>query len=309
VEAALLLFATAGLSELAFRTHRPLTYLVFPALIWAALRFGPRGATLAVAVVVGLCVWNTTHFLGPFAVHSASHMVLSTQLFIAAAALSALFMAAVVTERARFAEGLAASRARLIAAGDGERRRLERNLHDGAQQRLLSIGLALQLVRTRLGPDANGATELLAEADQELRAALDELRELAQGIHPAVLTERGLAAALRSLADRASVPVTIAEVPGERLPAATEAAAYFLVSEALANVAKHAHANRVRVSVAHSGGQLLVEVDDDGVGGADPSRGSGMRGLADRVHALDGHLRVDSRPGHGTRVRAAIPCA
>jgi signal transduction histidine kinase len=210
--------------------------------------------------------------------------------------------------RVQLAELHASSR-RIVAAGDEERRRLERNLHDGAQQRLLSIGLALQLVRTRLGPDANGATELLAEADQELRAALDELRELAQGIHPAVLTERGLAAALRSLADRASVPVTIAEVPGERLPAATEAAAYFLVSEALANVAKHAHANRVRVSVAHSGGQLLVEVDDDGVGGADPSRGSGMRGLADRVHALDGHLRVDSRPGHGTRVRAAIPCA
>jgi signal transduction histidine kinase len=209
--------------------------------------------------------------------------------------------------RAQLAE-LQASRKRIVAAGDDERRRLERDLHDGAQQRLLSIGLALQLARARLGPDANGATDLLAEADQELRATLDELRELARGIHPAVLTERGLAAALRSLADRATVPVTIAEMPDERLPAATEAAAYFLVSEALANVAKHARASHVRVRVAHTGGQLLVEVDDDGVGGADPSGGSGLRGLADRVHALDGRLSVESTPGRGTTLHAAIPC-
>jgi signal transduction histidine kinase len=209
--------------------------------------------------------------------------------------------------RAQLAE-LHASRQRIVAAGDEERRKLERDLHDGAQQRLLSIGLALQLARAKLGPDANGATELLAEADQELRATLDELRELARGIHPAVLTERGLAAALRSLADRAPVPVTVAELPDERLPAATEAAAYFLVSEALANVAKHARASRVRVSVTHTEGQLLVEVDDDGVGGADPGGGSGLRGLADRVHALDGRLRLESRPGQGTTLHAEIPC-
>jgi signal transduction histidine kinase len=210
--------------------------------------------------------------------------------------------------RAQLAE-LHASRARIVSAGDEERRRLERNLHDGAQQRLLSLGLALQLVRTKLGEEANGAAELLDEADDELRAALDELRELARGIHPAVLSEQGLTAALKTLAERSPVPVTIAEVPEHRLPAPTEAAAYFLVSEALANVAKYAHASRVRVSVTQCNGHLDIDVDDDGVGGADPSRGSGLRGLADRVHALDGRLELDSEPGQGTHVHAEIPCA
>jgi signal transduction histidine kinase len=210
--------------------------------------------------------------------------------------------------RVQLAE-LRASRARIVSVGDDERRRLERDLHDGAQQRLLSLGLALQLARARLGPDANGASELLGEADAELRAALDELRELARGIHPAVLTEQGLPAALRSLAERSPVPVTLASVPEERLPAPTEAAAYFMVSEALANVVKYAHATRVRISVADTDGQVLVDVDDDGVGGADPAGGSGLRGLADRVHALDGRLELESRPGRGTHLHAEIPCA
>jgi signal transduction histidine kinase len=210
--------------------------------------------------------------------------------------------------RAQLAE-LCVSRARIVSAGDEERRRLERDLHDGAQQRLLSLGLALQLARAKLGPDANGAAELLTEADVELRAALDELRELARGIHPAVLTEHGLAAALHVLAERSPVPVAIGELPEHRLPPPTEAAAYFLVSEALTNVAKYAHASRVRVRVAHDHERVLVDVDDDGVGGADPARGSGLRGLADRVHALDGELELESEPGGGTHLRAEIPCA
>jgi signal transduction histidine kinase len=201
------------------------------------------------------------------------------------------------------------SRSRIVTAGDEERRRLERNLHDGAQQRLLSLGLALQLARVRLGPDANGAADLLQEADEELRAALDELRELARGIHPAVLTEQGLTAALQSLAERSSVPVALSAMPDHRLPPATEAAAYFVVSEALTNVAKYAHASRVQVRVAHEDSCVHVDIDDDGVGGADPSKGSGLRGLADRVHALDGELQVESAPGCGTHLRAAIPCA
>jgi signal transduction histidine kinase len=209
--------------------------------------------------------------------------------------------------RAQLSE-LRASRARIVSAGDEERRRLERNLHDGAQQRLLSLGLALQLARARLHPDMNGAAELLDDADDELRAALDELRELARGIHPAVLTEQGLGPAVRSLAERSAVPVTIASLPGRRLPAPAEAATYFLVSEALANVAKYAHASSVRVSVADTDGGVLIDVDDDGVGGADPARGSGLRGLTDRVHALDGELTLDSPPGHGTHLHAAIPC-
>ena len=210
--------------------------------------------------------------------------------------------------RAQLAE-LRASRKRIVSAGDEERRRLERDLHDGAQQRLLSLGLALQLARGKLGADANGAGELLTEADGELRAALDELRELARGIHPAVLTEQGLGAALRSLAERSPVPVTIDAAPETPLPAAAEAAVYFLVSEALANIAKYARASRVQVNLARTNGEVLVEVDDNGIGGADPSRGTGLRGLADRLHSLDGELRIDSPSGRGTTLRATIPCA
>ena len=210
--------------------------------------------------------------------------------------------------RAQLAE-VRASRARIVAAGDEERRRLERDLHDGAQQRLLSLGLALQLMRSELGPGANGAATLLGEAETELAAALAELRELAQGIHPAVLTEQGLAPALRTLAARSPVPVEIQTVPVERLATPVEAAAYFVVSEALANVAKHAHASAVSVSVALHPGSLVVEVEDDGLGGAASRPGSGLAGLADRLHALGGRLAVDSAHGSGTQLRAEIPCA
>jgi signal transduction histidine kinase len=210
--------------------------------------------------------------------------------------------------RAQLVE-LHASRARIVQAGDDERRRLERNLHDGAQQRLLGLGLALQLARDTLGPAANGTAELLAEAEDELRVALDELRELARGIHPAILTDQGLAAAVRSLAERSTVPVTILGLPEERLEEPVEAAAYFLVSEALANVAKYSRASSVRVSIARGGGVTVVDIVDDGVGGADPTEGSGLRGLLDRIHALEGELSVDSPPGRGTRIHAEIPCA
>jgi signal transduction histidine kinase len=200
-----------------------------------------------------------------------------------------------------------ASRARIVEAGEEERRRLERDLHDGAQQRLLSLGLALQLARSELGPRPNGAATLLGEAEAELAAALEELRALAQGIHPAVLTEHGLGPALRTLAARSPLPVEIRHVPDERLPAPVEAAAYFVVSEALANVAKHAHASAAFVSIARRGDSLEVEVQDDGVGGAEPRAGSGLAGLADRVHTLEGRLTIESKLGHGTCLRANIP--
>jgi signal transduction histidine kinase len=209
--------------------------------------------------------------------------------------------------RAQLAE-LRASRARIVSAGDAERRRLERDLHDGAQQRLLGLGLALQLVRAELGAEANGATELLDEAEAELGAAIEELRELARGIHPAVLTEQGLAPALRTLAARSPLPVLITDVPDERFPAPVEAAAYFVASEALANVAKHAHASAARVSVVREDGTLLVAVHDNGVGGASADGRSGLAGLADRVHALDGRLAIDSEAGCGTTVTAELPC-
>jgi signal transduction histidine kinase len=210
--------------------------------------------------------------------------------------------------RAQLAE-LRASRARIVQAADDERRRIERNLHDGAQQRLLGLGLALQLARDRLGAREDGAAELLAEAESELRDALDDLRELARGIHPAILTDGGLAPALRALAERSAVPVTLVEVPADRPAEPVEAAAYFLVAESLANCAKYAQASGVHVRVTRHDATVVVDVDDDGVGGADPAHGSGLRGLSDRVHALDGSMRVDSPSGRGTHIHAEIPCA
>ena len=203
-------------------------------------------------------------------------------------------------------EDLRLSRARLVETADAERRRLERNLHDGAQQRLVALSLSLALAQRRFAGD-EAACELLEQTRSELADALAELRELARGIHPAVLTERGLGQALDALAGRAHVPVDVQELPAERLPVGVEAAAYYLVAEALTNVAKYAEASAATVRVCLENGDLLVEVADDGVGGADASRGSGIRGLADRVEALDGRLDVDSPPGAGTRVTATIP--
>jgi signal transduction histidine kinase len=214
-----------------------------------------------------------------------------------------------ITERKRAEAELRASRARIVEAADAERRRLERDLHDGAQQRLLGARLALRLARDRLQADAaDGLDGLLAEADQELGQAVEELRALAHGIHPAVLTDEGLAAALEVLARRAAVPVELVGGPPGRLPASVEAAAYFVASEALANVGKHARASRAIIAVGLAGGRLSIEVADDGVGGADPARGSGLRGLCDRVEALGGGVRIQSPPGGGTRLRAELPC-
>jgi PAS domain S-box-containing protein len=212
-----------------------------------------------------------------------------------------------VTERRRHEEELRRSRVRLVQAGDEARRKLERNLHDGAQQRLVSLSLALRLAQARLKDAPQEADRLLSGAGEELGFALEELRELARGIHPAVLSDRGLSAALEALAGRAPVPVDV-EVPSERLPAPIEAAAYYVISESLANVAKYAEASAVEIRVSRQNGRAVVEVSDDGVGGADPTLGSGLRGLADRVEALDGVLQVESRPGAGTRIRAEIPC-
>ena len=200
-----------------------------------------------------------------------------------------------------------ASRERIVAAGDAERRRLERNLHDGAQQRLVGIALQLRLLQNRLQDDPSSA-QLVAGASDELANSLAELRELARGIHPAVL-EHGLGAALDSLATRALVPTHVdCELPRERLPEQVELAAYFVVCEALANVAKYARARHAMIHVRCEAGVLRVEVADDGAGGADETLGSGLRGLADRVEALDGRLFVISPIGAGTTVRAELPC-
>ena len=205
-------------------------------------------------------------------------------------------------------EQVRASRARLVEAGDAERRRLERDLHDGAQQRLVTLSLALGMARDRAAEADPELGSLIESASKEAREALTELRELARGIHPAVLTETGLTGAIQALVERSPVATTITAVPHERYPAAIEATAYFVVSEALANVAKHARADGAQVMIRKFPGRLLVEVSDDGAGGARSEGGSGLRGLADRVASVGGVLRVDSPPGGGTRLEADIPC-
>jgi len=202
---------------------------------------------------------------------------------------------------------LQASRERIVSAGDAERRRLERNLHDGAQQRLVAIALQLSLLKGRIQSDPATAEQLATSAGDELALSLAELRELARGIHPAVL-EHGLAAALDSLAARASVPTKVLFEASERLPEPVELAAYFVASEALANVAKYAHATTVSMRVWRTAAIASIEIADDGIGGADDTGGSGLRGLADRVEALEGHLRVSSPVGAGTVVTAELPC-
>ena len=208
--------------------------------------------------------------------------------------------------RARIEE-LRASRARLVEAGDAERRRLERDLHDGAQSRLVALALKLKLARMKVEGSSEAAA-LLDESSAELQASLDELRVLARGLHPVVLTDRGLNAAVRILAARAPVPVDVLALPPDRLPPQIELAVYFVIAEALTNVAKYAQATSASVSVRSSGSVVSVEIADDGVGGADVAAGSGLRGLADRVGALDGRIALESPPGGGTKLHAEIPC-
>ena len=476
VEGVLLLVVLVSVVEVPSQSDVP--YIVFPVLIWAALRFGPVGAATAVAITSCLTVWNTAQGSGPFVRDSLTHSVLASQLFVAVAALTSLMLAAVTAERsasqraqealtaeqgalrriatlvaseaasdnvfeqvaaeaaravgahaaslARFEEDrtvafvggwsgtgalafpvgsrlpleetgvlaavratgepqridryegltgavierftsfgygsavaapikvggqvwgalvaaglhgspfalgserqltdfaelvaqalanaeaytkLAASRARIVDAADTERRRLERNLHDGAQQRLVSLALQLRLIKAALRKDPEAAEPLVLTAEDDLEQALAELRELARGIHPAVLSEHGLAAALDALAGRAPIPVTLTQMPDARWPDAIEAAVYYVVAEAITNVAKYAHATQASVAVERSHGVAIVVVSDNGVGGAEPTAGSGLVGLADRVEALGGRLHLESPPGGGTRVSAEIPCA
>jgi signal transduction histidine kinase len=202
---------------------------------------------------------------------------------------------------------LTASRARIVTTADDTRRRIERDLHDGAQQRLVAAALELTLLDRRLEQDPEGARDILARARAQLDCGLGELRDLARGIHPTVLTERGLEAALHALVQRAPLPVELSATIPQRLDAAIEAAAYYLVSEALTNVAKHAQADSVSVDVAATHGVLDVTIADNGVGGAHSSGGSGLRGLVDRVHAVGGRLEISSPAGQGTRLCARLP--
>ena len=278
------------------------SWIAAPAWYWAV----PDGIQLGVATVDTL--WEALLLVPLGLVVAFIGIPALGQLGRAYGALAALLLGsnpdpeltAQVTE-------LESARSRIIAAADAERRRIERDLHDGAQQRLVALSLTLRMAETRAEKGDPETADLIRNAGEEAGLALKELRDLARGIHPAILTNRGLAAALDDLATRATVPVEVTDAPAERLPDQVEAAAYFVVSECLANVGKHAEASGATVSVRTEDGLLLVEVADDGSGGVDVENGSGIQGLRDRVGALGGRLEIDSPEAAGTRVRAAIP--
>jgi signal transduction histidine kinase len=295
-------------------SQRDVPYVVFPLLIWAALRGGPRGAAGAVALVTTLTIYNTAHHAGPFVRATLNQSLFATQLFVAAAALTSLVLGAVIEERHAALDALREnerrlreSRARIVKAGDVARRRLERNLHDGAQQRLVSLALTLRLARLQVDKDPAETEHLLTEASAELQGAIDELRELARGIHPAILTDRGLGAALEALTDHSHLPVELsANLPG-RLPPTVEAVVYYVAAEGLTNVAKYSQATAATLRLESNNRNVVLQVADNGAGGADPNRGTGLRGLADRVEALGGRLELHSPPGRGTLLTASIP--
>jgi signal transduction histidine kinase len=309
LEALVMLAAVAATSEIAFRTERPVAYLVFPALGWAALRFGRRGATLAIVVAVGFAVWNTTHYHGPFVFDSITLSVLNAQLYIAVLAVSTLCLAALIAERKRFAERLDASRVRLIKVSDTERRRLEQNLHDGAQQRLTALAIRLGMAAERARDAYEPGAPALAAAEKEVVLAIDELRELAHGIRPAALTDGGLGFAVRAIALRSTVPITLLELPSTRFDDTVESTAYYLFAEVLSNAQKHANAASIHIRATATTRTLNLEIADDGIGGATEGAGGGLTGLRDRIEALGGTFNINSPSGHGTRIAAAIPLA
>jgi signal transduction histidine kinase len=278
--------------------------------IWLVFLFSPLIVLITPVTVFGWIVESPLQAL-PLTVAGVPAVLLSLNLYNGLAWLWALFARVMLgpstVQLHERVDDLRDARARIIAAGDAERRRIERDLHDGAQQRLVALALTLGMAETRLASDPAAAAPLIAQAREEAQLAVKELRDLASGIHPALLSERGLGPALEALAARAPVPTTVDGVPADRLPPAVEAACYFVTAEALTNVAKYAGAMSAGVSVVVEHGRVRLLVRDDGAGGADLNAGTGLRGLRDRVEALDGQLDVDSPPGLGTTVIAEIP--
>jgi signal transduction histidine kinase len=292
-------------SWLALHRQSPLTYVAFPALVLAAILLGPRGATLAVAIVAAFAVFQTTRYAGPFAYEKITNAVLETQLFIAVAAVSGLLVAALVSERESMLERLEIALADTVRAGYTERRRLERNLHDGAQQRLLALRLHVQALTGLV--EGEPARAALVDLQRELTIALAEVRALAHGTFPPILLERGLAGAVADLAERSPLRIASLELPVGRADVPSEAMAYFVTAEALANAVKHSDATCLRIAVTTTDAEIRVEVADDGCGGAQERPGSGLAGLRERVEALGGAFDVVSPPGAGTTVTATVP--
>jgi signal transduction histidine kinase len=296
------LHGSDGLTARVFRTGRSARIDDYAGVRGRAaelMRQNGYRAAVAAPIVVGGATWGT------LLVATASAEVLPADAERRLGDFTELVALGLESAEAR--EQLNASRLRILEAGMNERRRLERNLHDGAQQRLVSLAIQLRVLENQLGGGPDGAKELVSGARTELDLAMKELRELARGLHPAILTQRGLAAALGSLADSAALPVRIIGASDERLPEAVEAGAYFVVAESITNAVKHANASGIEIRLERLPGGLRIEIADDGRGGADPAAGTGLRGLSDRIEALGGRFSVADRPGGGTVVSVDLP--
>ena len=309
-EASLMVAVVTGLSALQLGPPMLLCALVFPALIWAALDFGLRGATLAITIICIFAIWGANKSLGQFGVGAMNTRLLETQLFIATVSLTALAIAALVAERARLAEHLRASRTRLVATSDQARERLERDLHDGAQQGILGLRLKLTLASEMVAEDPQEGQRLLAMIERQMDDVLAELRALAHGVYPPILREYGTVSALESAVLRVALPISVHSTGVGRYPEATEAAVYFTCLEALQNVVKHGGPDaNVEMRLSQDGDELRFEVVDSGTG-FDPGAttlGDGLTNMRDRVEAVGGTLIVASRPRSGTTIRGRVP--
>jgi signal transduction histidine kinase len=309
LEGAAMVAAIVALSAIALSADRPLAYIVFPALIWAALRFGAQGGTLAVAVASGLVVAITANQVGPFVAHSITDSALVTQVYIAVAALTTLFLAATVSERRHALLELAKARDRILAAADAERRRIERDLHDGAQQRLTLVRVRLDVADDLIQRDRASARQVIGELRAEIDDAVSDVRSLASGIYPALLVDFGLPPALRALVRDAPIPASV-EIDGtSRCRPDVEAAVYFCCSEALQNAAKHSDAATTVSIRVQRRRDVRFEVRDDGPGFSVPHvrSGRGLTNMRDRIQALGGTLDVRSAPGCGTTIIGLVP--
>lgn len=310
-EAAAVMLALLGLITLAWRANLPLYYALF-ALIWAAVRFGPRGAALSISIGGAFTIWTTKHYLGPFTYHSIDHRLLNVQVYVALSAAVTLAVAALVDERRRLTAELHDSRVRTVAVADEERARIAHNIHDGAQQQLIAIVAQLSLAADQARTDPAGAPLAIERVEAEVELAIEELRELAHGIQPPSLRRFGLGSAIRQAAARSArsattITVDLDGLPKERLDDAVEATAYYVVLEALTNAHRHAQASAVNIRAGLNRVELVLEVADDGVGGAAENDGFGIRGLQDRVEAVGGSFLIRSDAGLGTVVAARIP--
>jgi signal transduction histidine kinase len=307
LEGIVVLALVYALSMVAVRGGHHLSYLAFPALIWAGLRFGPRGATVAISISAAVMIWGTTHYLGPFAVGSINESLLEIQIYLAVTTVSALAVAALAREREVLAARVRASRTRIVVAADEERRRLERDLHDGAQQRLVALAVKLGLASEQARAAPNGAAATFEAARTEVMKAVDEIREIVHGIHPAPLRQFGLARAVEEVAARSATPIVLIELPQVRLDETAEATAYYVILEAVTNAQRYARASNISVRARVAGSLLTLEVRDDGIGGAVERDALGIQGLRDRVEATGGQFGVQSEPGRGTKIFARIP--